>query len=385
VSAMAPRHPIVLRIALLATAASGAACRDAGAGVPAPPLEVRGEPVTTSPLLSRGKRVVGVSPLPFAQAKSVNDGDPWTSWGAGKPTPGRPAWVAIDVGAGPARVLVTWSAAGSFNYEETDYGSPGAYRIETSPDSTSGTDGVWTRVAGVAPVVTHAGEHSFDFTGQRWIKLVVTGAPAESPNGVQIDEIEVHDVSAGVGDVWFFMGDSITAMAFGRAPARAREPGFAARVHERHPRHFPAVINGGVGGEKSDDGVRHIDAWLARNPDAHFWGLAYGTNDAAGDAGDTSRFRANLTTLVDRVRAAGRVPILPTIPFASDGHHRNIPRFNAVIDELGRARSLPRGPDLYAWFEAHPEELRDGVHPSDEGVASINRLWALTADTLYAP
>ena len=72
----------------------------------------------------------------------------------------------------------------------------------------------------------------------------------------------------------------------------------------------------------SGDGARHIDEWLARNPDARFWALGYGTNDAAGDAGDPSRFKANLQTIIDRVRAAGRVPILATIPFASDGHHR---------------------------------------------------------------
>jgi acyl-CoA thioesterase I len=364
-----PRH--ILRLALVAWAASGAACRDAGADD------------ERSPLLSRGKRTVGWSPLPFAQVKNVDDGDPRTVWGAGKPTPERPAWVAIDVGKGPTRVLCTWSAAGSFNYEETDYGSPGAYRIETSSDSTDGTDGVWRIVARVAPVLTHASEHGFDFTGQRWVKLVVTGAPAESPNGVQIDEIEVHDASAGVAGVWFFMGDSITATAFGRPPAG--EPGFAARVHERHPRYYPAVINGGIGGEKSDEGARHVDAWLARSPDARFWAIEYGTNDAAGDASDTSRFRANMATIVDRVRAAGRVPILATIPFASDGQHRNIPRFNDAIDDLRRARSLPPGPDLYAWFAAHPEELRDGLHPNDKGVASINRLWALAADTLYAP
>jgi lysophospholipase L1-like esterase len=230
-------------------------------------------------------------------------------------------------------------------------------------------------------VLTHAGEHGFDFTGQRWVKLVVTGAPAESPNGVQIDEIEVHDVSAGVGGVWFFMGDSITAMAFGRPPKG--EPGFAARVHEEDVRAFPAVINGGVGGAKSDDGVRHVDAWLARSPDARFWGIGYGTNDAAGDEGDTSRFRANMGTIVDRVLAAGRVPILATIPFASDGHHRNIPLFNAAIDDLRRSRALPQGPDLYAWFAAHPEELADGLHPSDRGVASINRLWAGAASHLH--
>ena len=383
------QHP--LRIALIAMAVAGAACRDASADPPAPlpivasrvspPDAPRGGIIVANPLLSRGKRALGWSPVRFAQAKNINDGDPRTVWNAGKPTPDRPSWVALDVGRGPTRVLVTWSAAGSFNYDETDYGSPGAYRIETSADSTDGADGAWKVAAQVAQVTTHARAHSVDFAGQRWVKLVVTAAPDVSPNGVQIDEIGVHDVSAGAGDTWFFMGDSITAFAFGGAAAP--DLGFAARVRARHARHFPAVINGGIGGDKSDDGLRHIDEWLAKNPDARFFCLAYGTNDAAGDAADASRFKTNLQAMIDRVRAAGRVPILAMIPFASDGHHAHIDRFNQAIDDLRRANALPRGPDLYTWFAAHPGELRDGLHPDDKGIASINRLWAEAVDTLY--
>jgi lysophospholipase L1-like esterase len=237
-------------------------------------------------------------------------------------------------------------------------------------------------VARVAEVDTHARSHAFDFAGQRWVKLVVTAAPAQSPNGVQIDEIRVHDASRGVRDAWFFMGDSITAFAFGRPPPKTR--GFAEWIHRRHPAFDPSVVNGGIGGDKSDEGLARIDAWLAKNPDARYWGIAYGTNDAAGDTADTARFRANLTSMIERVRAAGRVPVLSTIPFASDGHHRHIPAFNAVIDELTRANALPRGPDLYAWFAQHPDELRDGIHPTEGGIASINRLWAEAMDSLYS-
>jgi acyl-CoA thioesterase I len=378
---------------LLAATAAMPACRDADAeggarGAPAAGVSAAGvsaagvSALVASPLVSRGKQVAGRSGVRFADASRVNDGDPWTIWEAGRPTPEQPAWAAIDVGRGPTRLLLTWSAAGSFNYDETDYGSPGAYRIETSADSTDGADGAWRAVARADAVDTHAGAHSFDFAGQRWVRLVVMGAPAKSPNGVQIDEIRAHDASRGVADAWFFMGDSITAFAFGR-PARGL--GFAERVHRRHPAYDPAVVNGGIGGDKSDEGLRRIDAWLAKNPDARFWALEYGTNDAAGDAADTTRFRANLKGMIDRVRAAGRVTILATIPFASDGQHRHIPRFNAVIDELARAAALPRGPDLYAWFAQHPDELRDGIHPTEDGIASINRLWAEAADALYPP
>ena len=58
--------------------------------------------------------------------------------------------------------------------------------------------------------------------------MVITAAPAEASNGVQIGEIDVHDISAtGAGlpdDTWFFMGDSITAFAYDRdQPAQLRD------------------------------------------------------------------------------------------------------------------------------------------------------------------
>lgn len=375
----------LLALGLAAIAALGAACRDSEAKQSPPratPASRRGRFIEANPLISRARPVAAWSPVRFADPRRINDGDRRTIWAAGKPAPGQAAWVAIDVGKGPLRVLLEWSAGGSFNYEETDYGSPGAYRIETSADSTDGADGTWTTVVDVSLVTTHAEARSFDFIGRRWVKIVIRSAPAASPNGVQIDEVAVHDVSAGVSDSWFFMGDSITALAFGR-PA-APELGFAEMVRARRPSHSPVTINGGIGGDKSGDGLRHVDEWLARNPDARFFCIGYGTNDAAGNTEDTTRFQANLDALVSRIQRAGRVPILATIPFAADGQHRFIPRFNAVIDELRRARSLPAGPDLHAWFSAHPEELRDGLHPNDRGVTSINRLWAEAVDVLYA-
>jgi lysophospholipase L1-like esterase len=338
--------------------------------------------ITPNPLISRSKRVLGSSPHPYPKFENVNDGDYSTPWNAGRPTPEAPSWVAIDVGAGPRRVLLNWSSGGSYNYEETDYGSPGAYRIETSGDSTDGADGTWRTAVEVADVLVHGQMHAFDFAGQRWVKFVVTKTPTVSPNGVQVSEIDVHDITGGATDTWFFAGDSITAMVFDRAPAH--QPSFATWEHHRHPGYFPAIVNGGTGGDKSEEGAARIGDWIARSPDARFWGIAYGTNDAAGNSMPTPRFRSNLQLMVDRVRAAGGVPILASIPFASDDQHRNVPSFNRVVDELRETNSLPAGPDFYRWFQAHPDELRDGVHPNDRGIVSMNRLWGEALDALYA-
>ncbi len=337
--------------------------------------------VPQAPLVSRHRRVTGASSLAFPSLRSINDGDYSTGWGAGRPTETEPAWVAIEIGPGPRRVLLNWSAAGSFNYEETDYGSPGSYRVETSGDSTDGSDGRWLTVAAVPLVTTHGRAHSFGFAGQRWVKFVVTSTPTTSPNGVQLSEIDVHDVSAGAEDSWFFAGDSITAMAFNRSPAH--QPSFASLLSAGDPDRFPAMLDGGNGGAKSSDGAAHIAQWLDRNPDCHFWPLGFGTNDAAGDTRDTSAFRTNMSVMVDTILRAGRVPLLATVPYASDGQHGFVTEFNRVLSDLGASRGLTPGPDLYAWFFAHPEELRDGVHPNDRGIVSINRLWAEAVAPLY--
>ncbi len=171
----------------------------------------------------------------------------------------------------------------------------------------------------------------FDFAGDRWVKLVITGVPAVSPNGVHITEVDVHDASAGTADTWFFMGDSITTAAFDRR----NQPSFAACVHDRHAGFFPMMLNGGIGGTASGEGARRVNDWIANNPDVHFWAIGYGTNDAANDTSDTSSFRANIETIVERLRAAGRVPIITTIPYANDGHHMQHPELQSR--DRGRA------------------------------------------------
>ena len=152
------------------------------------------------------------------------------------------------------------------------------------------------------------------------------------------------------------------------AASRAHQPSFAARVQRAAPGLLPrGDRRRHRGREERRRAQAHIDEWLARNPDLHFWAIQYGTNDAAGDSSDTSRFRANMQTIVDRVRAAGRVPILASIPFAVGRAAPARPRLQRRARRAAQRERPAAGPDLYAWFAAHPEELRDGVHPNDEG------------------
>jgi lysophospholipase L1-like esterase len=373
-------------LALLAVSA-GCGSSSGGAGGDGGPVDAAAAPdagtgaLVPNPIVSRGKPTASAQP----GAATVVDGHYKNdSWQGGHPSVASPSSVAIEIGAGYQRLLLSWNAGGSYNYLETDYGSPLDYHIDVSGDSTDGADGTWTPVATVADNTVRTRAHAFDFAGKTWVRLVVTAAPAVSPNGVQIDEIDVHDVSAGVADTWFFLGDSITAFWADRSDqSPTHQPSFAAGIALAHPSFFPLMIDGGIGGEKSDEGVGHIDAWLALNPDCMYWGIGYGTNDAAGNTSSTVTFAANMQIIIDHVVAAGRIPVLARIPYATDGQHDFLPAFNDVIDDLVATNGLRPGPDFYAWFLAHPDELRDQIHPSDAGIVSMNRLWTEAMDGLY--
>jgi len=318
----------------------------------------------------------------------------------------QPGWVAIEIGAGPTRVLVSWDDGGTYNYQDpagtTVYGLPADYHFDVSADSTNGNDGTWTAAVtpGTATPVTVTANavrtraHAIDFTGKSWIKMVITAAPAEASNGVQIGEIDVHDLSATGSclpdDTWFFMGDSITAFAYDRA--LAHQPSFAAGINAANPAYFPAMINGGIGSEKAGDGMSRLQNALDWNPDFRFFLLGYGTNDSAGGQISTYTFQMNMQTMIDMVRAAGRVPIIPRIPYAGDGSHAQIPMYNAIIDQLSASNGLPAGPDFYSYFMTNAAtafpcgcagRATDNLHPNDVGLAAMNALWTTQMLPLY--
>src|SRR5262245_55976306 len=126
-----------------------------------------------NPLISRGKPVFSSPPNGAVVVDGLyhNGG-----WSAGTPTTAAPAWVAIKLGAGPSRVLVSWDDGGTYNYEDSPRvpvnGFPADYRFEVSADSTNGSDGTWT-VAGtqVKGNIVRTRAHSLDFAGKSWVKM----------------------------------------------------------------------------------------------------------------------------------------------------------------------------------------------------------------------
>jgi len=146
------------------------------------------------------------------------------------------------------------------------------------------------------------------------------------------------------------------------------------------------VTNVGIGGERTDQALARLEKdVLSLKP--RLVVIMYGTNDSYVDKGRTQprltvdEYRANLTALVKRVRAAAGEPILMTPPRwgdkAADGAGENPNRqLEPYVEACRAAASAARVPlvDNYAqWSREHASGLNisqwmtDECHPNPQG------------------
>jgi lysophospholipase L1-like esterase len=289
-----------------------------------------------------------------------------------------PGSCAFHLKAKAANVLFAWYSDYSFDYIDPTAMAPLDYDIAVSGDSTDGSDGSWRIVAQVRGNEARAREHLFNFAGMSWIRMTVLAAqPQASQPYVRIDEIQVFDAGNLGANTFFFSGDSITAMSFGRFAGTL--PSFANTMNLCAPGRYPLMIDGGFGGQTSEGAVDGIASWQALLPDMRYWLLGWGSNDALNGESPEA-FRANLQYVVTAILQRGDVPILAHIPYTTyhgmDGLDAEVRRLNNVIDEVTAANHLIPGPDLYTLVRSHPKYLGpDGLHPSDAGMVAINTAW----------
>jgi len=301
----------------------------------------------------------------------ANDGDPLTSW-----TPSAlPAWIAYDLSGVPSSerqgALVVWNAlhAGGYVNASSPTGAdmPTDYVVEinTAPGGTPAapTTG-WTQVAAVAHNLRGTVETPIALNGAAWVRMSITGATDPTPS---ID-VDVYSTPGGASDAWLFMGDSITYITMPYAWNDLPKLVNAARPDRR-----PAVVDAAIGGTNTSTAVLVIDDTMAGFP-GRYVVLAYGTNDNVSQG---ATFQ--METLVQHVLAAGKVPVVPHMPWSdSSSVQANGPIINAAIDALyAKYPAILRGPDLWTAFMNRTDLIPSGdVHPNGVGQEFLRQQWA---------
>jgi hypothetical protein len=304
---------------------------------------------------------------------AASDNDPLTAW---SPT-ALPAWIAYDLSGAPAsdrqNVLVVWNAlhAGGYISDPPQMGAamPTAYTIEinAAPGGTASppADG-WSQVAAVTGNDRNTVETPVALGGANWVRMSITAATDPAP---AID-VDVFSVPHGATDAWMFMGDSITYMTMTYAWNDLPKLVAAARPDRR-----PAVIDAAIGGTNTGTAVQVIDETMRGFP-GRYVVLAYGTNDNVSQGG-----AFQMETLVQHVLAAGKVPVVPHMPWSSSTSiQANGPVINAAIDALyAKYPEILRGPDLWADFMGRTDLIAAGdIHPNSMGQEFLRQEWAKT-------
>ena len=328
-----------------------------------------------NPVISRGAPAFSGGGKPAY----ANDSSYDTAWESGVPD-----YLAYDLSGIPAAqrqsVIAVW-------YNESTYDNLGKYVTQTAEPTdyvievNAAAGGTlpasgWKTAVSVQSNTRSSRQHLVELGGCGWIRLRVTKAVGSK---IKLN-FDIHDASQGVSDSWIFIGDSITQCGM----VNQTGTGFAAHIHALNPDYYPAAENAGISGLTSADGKASIDGWLDGSP-VRYVSIAYGTNDCWGHSDGAASFYANTKYMIDAVLKRGKIPVLPTIPYASSQKvGPNLPACSKMVQQLYAeyGSRLVHGPDLETFFREHPDLLSsDGIHPSEEGYAAMRKLWA---ETMYA-
>lgn len=328
-----------------------------------------------NPVISRG---VPAYSGKSDSASSGNDEHYFTSWSSSSGD-----YLAYDLSGVPQaqrkKVLAAWynlssydnlGAYASRNAEPIDY----TIEVNKAQGGNYPSSG-WETAVTIKDNGLSSRQHYIDMDGYNWIRMNVTKAYGDK---VTLN-LDIHDASQGVFDSWIFFGDSITAGGM----VNAYGTSYASYVNQIDSRFFPAQENGGIGGITSKDGKEHIDEWLSGSP-VHFVSIAYGTNDCWGNPNNVQSYYSNTKYMIDAVLEAGKVPVLPKIPYSTNNDvGNNVGYYNAMVDKLydEYGDRLVHGPDFDDFFKKNTWGLSaDGVHPNSEGYEAMKKLWA---ETMY--
>jgi acyl-CoA thioesterase I len=170
-------------------------------------------------------------------------------------------------------------------------------------------------------------------------------------------------------------GDSLTAgyglpgnQAFpAQLQARLKDDGIDAKI-----------VNAGVSGDTTTDGLARLDWALADKPDYVI--LALGANDALRGI-DPKIVRANLDKMIDKITASGAKILLLGMLAPANWGAQYEQEFDQIYPDLAKAHDVPLYPFFLDGVAMNPAlNQADGMHPNERGVAVlVDRIAPLVA------
>ncbi len=133
---------------------------------------------------------------------------------------------------------------------------------------------------------------------------------------------------------------------------------------------FPVrVVNAGVSGDTTTDGLARLDYALSEKPDLVI--LELGANDMLRGV-DPKLARANLEKMLAAIKAKGSAILLAGMKASGNYGEAYKAQFDAIYPGLASAQSLTLYPFFLDGLNKDAALLqKDGLHPTEEGVARI--------------
>lgn len=129
------------------------------------------------------------------------------------------------------------------------------------------------------------------------------------------------------------------------------------------------IVNAGVSGDTTTDGLARLDWALADKPDCVI--LALGANDALRGI-DPKIVRANLDKMIDKIKASGAKLLLLGMLAPSNWGAQYEHEFDAIYPDLAKAHDVPLYPFFLEGVAMNPAlNQPDGLHPNERGVAIL--------------
>lgn len=141
------------------------------------------------------------------------------------------------------------------------------------------------------------------------------------------------------------------------------------------------VVNAGVSGDTTADGLARLDWALADKPDLVI--LALGANDALRGI-EPSTVRENLDKMIGKIEASGAKVLLLGMLAPPNWGAEYKHAFDQIFPELAQTHHLPLYPFFLEGVAMKPElNQPDGLHPNKQGVTVlVDRIAPLVASLL---